>query len=572
MRHFWRRHRVVLALAAVLIVACFFRMYRLGTLPLGLHDDEVWNTYIARYILENGHDLTGHCWPLLYTDKFGDYPPVLPMYFSGVASYIFGVNALASRWPLAILGIVSVWLFYLIMRRLAKPWQVALLSALFLAVCPWHVILSRASAENIAGLAVFLAGFYCLVRAWPSRKMSWWLLVGVCLLFLTYFFYPSYRVIIPLFFLSLCWAAPHGSIRRAMVVCLAVSCLSTVMISQTTWGQGRYQQVSLLTHNHTIADRALNYSLALGSGHVWRARVLNHRYVLAAREFLRQYATYFSPGFLAGQDYIQPARYALMEHGVTYWCLIIVFFAVVVAQFARPCSPRQIKEIFPLVTRKLVWCLAWFGLLAVLPGALTLEEVPNIHRTLGAVLFWALLFGVGVYSLSEIYFTKKVGRWVGTSLLIILVVEVVYFWHAYTSLTYESTFVFRDDSKLALMKTLLPLAERYERIYVPDSGNLALTYLFAKKDFSPDLTGKFDEHFQVDELDNLHFTDSPCSELLREAKTGSDGPVLVVSAYEPCRSNEVKFQPLMTIVRPNDTQAYFLYETATSEAIVTLDD
>jgi len=176
MKKWWRQHWAQLALTAIILLAAFLRLYRLDTLPLGLHDDEVWNTYFGRYIITNGHDLRGRAWPILYTDKFGDYPPVLPMYLSGLTTYIFGVGALASRLPFALIGIVCVYQVYELTYWLTKKQGVALSAAAFLAVCPWHVILSRASAENIAALAVFLWGLrvWCAGLATSQKSRQRW--------------------------------------------------------------------------------------------------------------------------------------------------------------------------------------------------------------------------------------------------------------------------------------------------------------------------------------------------------------------------------------------------------------
>jgi 4-amino-4-deoxy-L-arabinose transferase-like glycosyltransferase len=161
-----------LGLGIVLFIACFSRLYHLSNLPYSLHDDEVSNTYIGRFILENGVDLNGQKFPLLYSDKFGDYPPVLPMYLSGISTYFFGVNAFAARLPFAILGVLSVALTYYLARWLFSKPAIAYLCAGFLAVCPWHIVLSRATAEGIAASFAFMLGLFLLFREISKQKLS----------------------------------------------------------------------------------------------------------------------------------------------------------------------------------------------------------------------------------------------------------------------------------------------------------------------------------------------------------------------------------------------------------------
>ena len=60
-------------LLLIFAIALVLRLYRLGTLPITFHEDELLSGYLGRYILQNGFDLYGNKWPLLYFNKFGDY-------------------------------------------------------------------------------------------------------------------------------------------------------------------------------------------------------------------------------------------------------------------------------------------------------------------------------------------------------------------------------------------------------------------------------------------------------------------------------------------------------------------
>ena len=91
-------------LIAVFLLALFLRLYKLGSLPWGLYEEEVTNAYVGRFILQNGVDLYGNRFPLLYFDKFGDSPPVLPLYIAGLATYVFGFTEFGSRFSTAFIG------------------------------------------------------------------------------------------------------------------------------------------------------------------------------------------------------------------------------------------------------------------------------------------------------------------------------------------------------------------------------------------------------------------------------------------------------------------------------------
>ena len=151
------------AIWLIFFLAFFLRVYRLDVLPFGFYEEEVTNAYVGRFILENGKDLYGNRWPILYFDKFGDFPPVLPLYLSGLSTYLFGFTEFAARFPTALVGALTVFPLFALAQFFLKEKRASLLAALFLAIAPWHVVLSRTSAEGIMGFAVYTWGLLWLL-------------------------------------------------------------------------------------------------------------------------------------------------------------------------------------------------------------------------------------------------------------------------------------------------------------------------------------------------------------------------------------------------------------------------
>jgi len=116
----------IVTLSLIVIFGAGLRFYHLGTLPLSLHNDEVMNGYVGRFTLQNRVDLYGNRLPWRYFDNFGDYPNIIPMYLSGLATYILGVNALAIRFPVALAGTLSIVLIYLIAQELFQKTKIPL--------------------------------------------------------------------------------------------------------------------------------------------------------------------------------------------------------------------------------------------------------------------------------------------------------------------------------------------------------------------------------------------------------------------------------------------------------------
>lgn len=204
----------------IFFFALIIRLINLTTVPNGFHMDEVANTYVGRFILLNGKDLYGNKWPVLYFNKFGDYPPVIPMYLSGLASFIFGVNAFASRFPAAFIGALIIFPLYHLFSKLFSR-HIALIAGIVIAVLPWHVALSRSSAEGIIGLTVFVTGMDFLFTGIQTKKIVPFIFSGLCFAS-TYLLYPSFRIITPLVLVLIPLFCNYKHIRKIAIFFLLI--------------------------------------------------------------------------------------------------------------------------------------------------------------------------------------------------------------------------------------------------------------------------------------------------------------------------------------------------------------
>ena len=160
--------------ALIMVVAAFLRLYRLGDVPLGLQQDEASIGYDAYTLATFGIDRNGYHFPIYpITWGCGGGSPLL-IYLNVISISLFGTGILKLRLIPAICGILTVLLFYLCLRLTfegSKDENLAsLLGAFFLAVCPWHVILSRWSLDcNIMPFNLVLSMYLFLVG---SKKKS----------------------------------------------------------------------------------------------------------------------------------------------------------------------------------------------------------------------------------------------------------------------------------------------------------------------------------------------------------------------------------------------------------------
>jgi len=547
-------------LLAIFVVALVFRMYQLGTVPHELHNDEVANAYAARYIIENGHDIYGNPWPLLYFDKFNDYPPVIPMYFSGFGTYIFGNNDFGARSLLAIVGAMVVFPAYYMALYLFKRKNIALITAALFALGPWHIVLSRLSAEGILALTVYLAGLATLFKAIQKERMSWLIAAGILLLS-TYLMYPSFRIIVPLtLFPSIIVAYLHQiRNKKFLAVCAlftVVAFVLTISISSTVWGKGRFEQTSLVSPVSGVELKI--QQLIFNEDNIWVARVYNNKLIGFGREFLFQYSRYFSFNYLFGEDGI-PHIYSVPYMGLLHLS-IIPFILLAAFGFIQKRNKKTDHILFLYVI--------YILLISPIPAALTVLDVPSIHR---ALLTPALVIFIAAYGINGIIDLKWKKVPIIIPFVLIFLGETVFFSHQYfQNFSYYNT-IYRTNGNTEAVKYAFEHKNEYEQIYITNQeGWLPIFYLFYANDYSPEYTGKFKYNLRLANSGNVNFPEEECpsvnmmnsslkaGELTMPRKTLIIEPISCKSVSTPIGSE--MFRHIKTIKRLDETEVFDIIE------------
>ncbi len=186
-------------LILILLLAGILRVYQLDVYP-ALNADEASIGYDAYSLIETGKDQHGNSWPIHF-QSFNDYKPGGYVYAVLPFVYLFGLNEWSVRLPGAIFGIFTVLAVYLLARELnVGNSKLKIVSALLLAISPWHIHFSRGGWEvNMATFLITL-GLYFFVKA--QRQMKY-LVISVLLLTLSLYTYHAARVIVPLLGLGL---------------------------------------------------------------------------------------------------------------------------------------------------------------------------------------------------------------------------------------------------------------------------------------------------------------------------------------------------------------------------------
>ncbi len=161
------------ALIGILILAFAVRFYRLGSVPAGFHHDGVSQAYNAFSLITSGHDRYGERFPILFR-SFDSFQPPIYTYLTMIPVLLFGNTMFSARFVSAVAGVIIVLLTHLIVKELVDKKEkrnMALLSALIVAISPWAIHFSRRVVEANVGLLIFLVGLLLLFMSLRKVKL-----------------------------------------------------------------------------------------------------------------------------------------------------------------------------------------------------------------------------------------------------------------------------------------------------------------------------------------------------------------------------------------------------------------
>jgi len=536
-------------LSLIFLLGLGLRLWQLGTLPRVFFLDEVLSGYVGRYILTNGVDIYNHSWPKLYFNNFGDYYIIGPMYLDGLSTLIFGANEFAVRLPTALFGALLVPVMYALIWLMFSRKRLALFSALFVAISPWHIVLSRATTESVIELTL-LATMIVFLLLVIKRNQARWLFVALVFGLLGYLTYHTARVLTPLIWLGffLAWIAKYYrskiglkklifQSKQVVVTGLGLMLVFfglTFYISKTPWGKGRFDQTSIFSEQSGVSIRMTEMTYNLGNNNVLLARIFHNKLLGYGREFIHQYLSYFDPNYLFLNGW-QKTRYAVPEAGPNY----LIFGLLAIVGFVTLFHRRYFK----LWSSSLVlWLLA----IAVVPAAFTVIESPNVRRSLFLLLPLILIISLGADFIFE-WLKHLKFRWLRLTLaaflILVLLGEVIFFWYHYQYQADLVTAYYRKDGFKQVVEYVSGHKSAVDKIYLPSRGFLPVQYLFYTKDFDKKYASQFKPTTHLDQLDNLYFINDDCPSGKLDPNE-VEGDVLVVDqpGCESPKSKILKFK------------------------------
>ncbi len=199
-----------IAFGVIMLVAAFLRLFMLGQIPYGLQQDEASIGYDAYTLATYGIDRNGYPYPIYpITWGCGGGSPLL-IYLNVIVIKLFGTGVIKLRMIPAVLGVATVFIFFFVLREIygyesRKSYRniIAVIGTLFLAICPWHVILSRWSLDsNIIPFFLCLA-LYLFMLGIRTGK-TWIYILSAVTYAICMYSYGSATIVVPIHLLLLC--------------------------------------------------------------------------------------------------------------------------------------------------------------------------------------------------------------------------------------------------------------------------------------------------------------------------------------------------------------------------------
>jgi len=182
---------------AIFLLGAAVRIALFGAHPGGINQDEAFAGYEAWCLLNYGRDSAGYAFPV-YLTAWGSGMNALESYMMMPFIAIFGLKTWVIRLPQLIMALLSLPVSYLTVRKLRDE-RTALIAMALLAICPWHIMLSRWGLESNLTPAFFLLGFYFFLKASEDSRF---LLLSALMYGLSLYCYATIWPILPFLILA----------------------------------------------------------------------------------------------------------------------------------------------------------------------------------------------------------------------------------------------------------------------------------------------------------------------------------------------------------------------------------
>lgn len=214
----------------VIFVGCFARLIHIDIYPVGLNQDEASSAYDAWSVANYGIGRNGESFPVHFI-AWGSGQNALYGYLMIPFIQLFGLSNLAIRLPMALVGCISLVIFYYFMKSAFDEKKAFVFTFIF-AIFPWHLMKSRWGLESNLFPDLILWAIYAMYFGIINKKKAFVWLSGILFGISTYSYGTAYFFVpisLLLIYLSLI-IAKRITIKQALNHLVIVAIVSLPMI------------------------------------------------------------------------------------------------------------------------------------------------------------------------------------------------------------------------------------------------------------------------------------------------------------------------------------------------------
>ena len=500
----------LLILCVIFLLGFLLRVVNISSFPNGFSRDEAYLGYNAYSILNTGRDINGHFLPL-FIESFL-YTPAGYAYISIPFIKIFGLSVFSVRIASAIFGALTIPAIFFLTKSLltldkGKKYSgktiaaISLLSALFLAVTPWHINLSRtASVTSVVAFFIVL-GCYFFAR-WILYQEKKFIVISFIFYFFSLFFYIAPFSFLPPFVLFLFILFKNtisttnknifGLLYILFLIPIFVVFLSpTLSLRMQSLSITKNPLVSLVLSEDTGRDGAGNIPPLV-------ARAFHNKVTVVADLFAQNYFTHFSYNFLF-RDIGFPERFKIPGSGLLL-PITLIFIVLGIYYLIRD-------------NGSLRWLLIGWILLGPIGSGFASDDVPNLQRTLFMLPPLLILSAIGLVNLfAQIHKRRKIKIILGLSFFIIFAYEAIFYMHQYYF--HENAYRpwYRQEGYAQLVDKVNKYKRNFSKIVITDRESAPTIFFLFFNRYNPYLLQKKIEKSVLRDTDRIGFSNYEMSQ------------------------------------------------------------
>ncbi len=181
----------------IILLACFFRVFRLGIVPGAINQDSAMSAIDAKALLTLGTDHFGIKWPVhMKAWGYGQQSALLD-YILIPFFKVGGISDFTLHLPMVLISMIGMIFLYLTARDLFGK-RVGLIVLIITSFNPWHFAQSRWALDANLFPHVFMIGFYFLQK---GLRKSRYLYISMIFFALCHYSYGISLYTVPVFLL-----------------------------------------------------------------------------------------------------------------------------------------------------------------------------------------------------------------------------------------------------------------------------------------------------------------------------------------------------------------------------------